>query len=255
MKNKSKNNTNRRQKVLAFIALAGLFASGLMVGLAFTKTKYVEKDVAPVTSVSQDETLPEKTCSAVERLLSQRLYKEEDLNERDCSGFLANADVYKQMIENGCPENQDKYTVSLQRNLDLARAVCYADELVQAGIVIEETNADETCLKIEEEMLRKICRDCGGTSWHLDNAKVYSILAERGCPENSQKYVDLAKQEIAIARALEDDKFSEGETLEVVETYKRINMQAAAEEVFEKAKQLTNPAIDFILQVEKIINE
>lgn len=171
MKNKSKNNTNRRQKVLAFIALAGLFASGLMVGLAFTKTKYVEKDVAPVISVSQDETLPEKTCA-----------------------------------------------------------------------------------RIEEEMLIRI-DDSWNTDSHLDNAKVYSILAERGCPENSQKYVDLAKQEIAIARALEDDKFSEGETLEVVETYKRINMQAAAEEVFEKAKQLTNPAIDFILQVEKIINE
>jgi hypothetical protein len=32
-------------------------------------------------------------------------------------------------------------------------------------------------------------------------------------------------------------------------------MQAAAEEIFETAKKLTNPAIDFILEVEKIINE
>ena len=65
----------------------------------------------------------------------------------------------------------------------------------------------------------------------------------------------MAKQELEIARALEDDKFDNDDTIEVVETYKRINMQAAAEEIFETAKKLTNPAIDFILEVEKIINE
>ncbi len=32
-------------------------------------------------------------------------------------------------------------------------------------------------------------------------------------------------------------------------------MQQDAEEIFNKAKKLTNPAIDFIMQVEKIINE
>ena len=81
-------------------------------------------------------------------------------------------------------------------------------------------------------------------------------MSERGCAENSAKYVELAKQELEIARALEDDRFDNGETIiEVVETYKRLNMQAAAEEIFETAKKLTNPAIDFILEVEKIINE
>ena len=80
-------------------------------------------------------------------------------------------------------------------------------------------------------------------------------MSERGCAERSAKYVDLAKQELEIARALEDDEFDNQETIEVVETYKRLNMQAAAEEIFETAKRLTNPAIDFILEVEKIINE
>ena len=80
-------------------------------------------------------------------------------------------------------------------------------------------------------------------------------MSERGCPENSEKYVALAKQELEIARALEDDEFDQYETIEVVETYKRLDMQAAAEEILETAKKLTNPAIDFILEVEKIINE
>jgi hypothetical protein len=89
----------------------------------------------------------------------------------------------------------------------------------------------------------------------IERAKIYANLSERGCPENSAKYVEMAKQELAVARALEDDKFDEFETVEVVETYKRLNMQAAAEEIFETAKKLTDPAIDFIIQVEKIINE
>ena len=58
-----------------------------------------------------------------------------------------------------------------------------------------------------------------------------------------------------IARAIDDDKFDRDETIEVVETYKRIHMQNAANEIFEKAKKLTDPTIDFIIQVEKIINE
>ena len=37
-------------------------------------------------------------------------------------------------------------------------------------------------------------------------------------------------------------KFSENDTIEVVETYKRLNMQAAAQEIFDVAKKLTNHA-------------
>ena len=41
----------------------------------------------------------------------------------------------------------------------------------------------------------------------------------------------------------------------MVETYKRLQMQKEAERMIEKAKKLTNPAIDFIIQLEKIIEE
>ena len=86
-------------------------------------------------------------------------------------------------------------------------------------------------------------------------AKIYANLSERGCPENSEKFVEYAKAELDIARALQDDEFNKQDTIEVVETYKRLNMQAAAQEFFDVAKKLTDPAIDFVLQVEKIINE
>ena len=95
-----------------------------------------------------------------------------------------------------------------------------------------------------------LCRDPLLEQTHEDVS-----MAERGCLENSDAYAELARQELDIARAIEDDEFSREETIDVVETYKRLNMQAAAEEIFEKAKKLTDPAIDFIIQVEKIINE
>ena len=91
---------------------------------------------------------------------------------------------------------------------------------------------------------------------HIERAKIYANLSERGCAKNTNVYKDLAKKEIDIARALNDDSLeNEQEATEMVETYKRLQMQAEAEKMLEKAKKLTNPAIDFIIQLEKIIEE
>lgn len=123
---------------------------------------------------------------------------------------------------------------------------------------VEERKLPETtCGKIEillNEQVRP--GDSINPEDHIDNAKIYANLSERGCPENSEKYKNLAKQELEIARALDDDKLKdEQDSIEIVETYKRLQMQAEAERMIEKAKQLTNPAIDFIIQLEKIIEE
>ena len=93
-------------------------------------------------------------------------------------------------------------------------------------------------------------------SRHINDAKIYANLSERGCSGNSEKYKILAKQELEIARALSDDNMEhEREATEIVETYKRLQMQAEAEKMIEKAKKITNPAIDFIIQLEKILEE
>ena len=119
----------------------------------------------------------------------------------------------------------------------------------------EKLESKKPCEQVEILLLERLWPANGDAEDRIDRAKVYAQVSERGCPENSQKYENLAKQELEIARALADDHLSEDETIEVVETYKRLNMQAAAEEILETAKKLTNPAIDFILEVEKIINE
>ena len=116
---------------------------------------------------------------------------------------------------------------------------------------------DTTCGKIESLLTGRLYKaDNPDAEAHIDNAKIYANLSERGCPENSEKYKVLAKQELEIARALNDDNLKDREdSIEIVETYKRLQMQAEAERMIEKAKKLTNPAIDFIIQLEKIIEE
>ena len=104
-------------------------------------------------------------------------------------------------------------------------------------------------------MLGFVDAHANGFNGHMQNAKTYAVIAERGCASEAEHYKELAEQELAVARAITDDKMSEQETIEVVETYKKLQMQAVAQEMFDKAKRLTNPAIDFILEVEKIINE
>ena len=115
----------------------------------------------------------------------------------------------------------------------------------------------KTCTLIEESLLIRLPDGDATTGSYdrIERAKIYANLSERGCPENQPQYQAMATQELEIARALQDDEFSPDATIDVVETYKRLNMQAAAEEIFETAKKLTNPAIDFILEVERIINE
>lgn len=180
------------------------------------------------------------TCVVIEELLADRLNPEDS---PEVWAHEENIKIYEKLVMNGCSENQMKYHKMAQREREILAA------LQQSG------TAQQTCEQIESLLIGQLPYASGNADDRIYRAKIYANLSERGCAENSAKYVEMAKQELEIARALEDDKFDNHETIEVVETYKRLNMQAAAEEIFETAKKLTNPAIDFILEVEKIINE
>ena len=123
----------------------------------------------------------------------------------------------------------------------------------------EEKLPSVTCEAVETLLLKRLNdfdEDTTFSEPHIERAKIYANLSERGCAKNTNVYKDLAKKEIDIARALNDDSLeNEQEATEMVETYKRLQMQAEAEKMLEKAKKLTNPAIDFIIQLEKIIEE
>ena len=197
-----------------------------------------------------EKKLPESTCGKIEMLLTSRLYP---VDSTEADAHIDNSKIYDDLAKRGCNENSEKYKALAQQEFQIAQA-----------LKNEPDNKMLTCVQIERVLIRRLrCADgyeiCGNPGDHIDNAKIYANLSERGCPENSAKYKALAKQELEIARALNDDKMEnpqeKEESVEIVETYKRLQMQAEAERMIEKAKKLTNPAIDFIIQLERIIEE
>ena len=231
----------RKEKIFGWMAFIALFVCGLMVGMGInrrpTSVAVVEQAANPAPI---EDAQTKETCVIIEELLLERL---NPMDSQDVRDHEYNINVYEKLVMNGCSQNQQKYHNAAAREREIVAALQHS----YAG--------QQTCEQIETLLLEQM-PSANGDSWaRIDRAKIYANLSERGCAENNQKYVELAKQELEIARALEDDEFDNQETIEVVETYKRLNMQAAAEEIFETAKKLTNPAIDFILEVEKIINE
>jgi hypothetical protein len=196
----------------------------------------------PVVNETKKSDESKETCQIIEEMLLEQLVGED---EPYVEAHEQNVMIYEKLVMNGCSENQMKYHKKIQREQEIMKALR------------ETVPTKETCQQIEESLLSRLPYADSGTDAdrRIERAKIYANLSERGCSQNSARYVELAKQELEIARALEDDKFEEGETIEVVETYKRLNMQAAAEEILDTVKKLTDPTIDFILQVEKIINQ
>lgn len=244
MKKETKTNVvccTRRQKVLGLVALVGLFACGLMVGITFnSNAKSQNSAVAENAAVVENQqATPEQPCQVVESLLLKKLYSE---NTDNSGEHRWNLSVYKRLAEYGCPENAKKYQDMIAR-----------EEVILKALDGESTQLCEDTENMLQDSLVFI--DGYDSDSRIARAKIYANLAERGCPEHAQYYTDLAVKELTIARALSEDKFDKQETIDVVETYKRLEMKQAAAEVLDKAKKLTDPAIDFILQVQKIIEE
>lgn len=271
------------QRFWGILALGALFACGLMVGMGIVKksedaiqlseyeclklrtelsnavingkveliaelrNSYSEfcgdverEEPKPVVNEVKQADKPKETCQIIEEMLLEQLGPEDapyvEVHEQNMA-------VYEKLVMNGCSENQMKYHKKIQREQEILKALG------------ETVSAKATCEQIQELLMQQLPGPSSNVDSRIMRAKIYANLSERGCAQNSEKYVELAKQELEIARALEDDEFDKGEAIEVVETYKRLNMQAAAQEILDTAKKLTDPAIDFILELEKIINQ
>ena len=219
-----------------WFVFGALFVCGLLAGIGVANWGRTIQ----MKHASSDVPVVQESCAAVESVLMDRLR-----GANDCDSVLFDLEVYKKLAMYGCQENREVYVQMMQNKNAIAGAIC------------ENMSDSSTCAQIEKNLqdrLRAPYADMTADE-RIDRAKIYAVLAERGCPENSARYVELAKQELDIARGISDDRFNQEDTIEVVETYKRLKMQADAEEIFEKAKKITNPAIDFIMQIEKIINE
>ncbi len=231
-----------KQRACGVFALVMVFVCGLMLGIGGQKCVVkLSARLQSAQGANAEQSQPKETCRVIEEIQLGWL---NDENSPDYEAHESNVRIYETLFQHGCPENKAKYRDAIAREMEIIAA-------------LKGNAGSSTCQQIEASLINRLPEgDVYANSYdRIRRAKIYANLSERGCLENKAKYVELAKQELEIARALEDDEFEQDETIEVVETYKRLNMQAAAEEIFETAKKITNPAIDFILEVEKIINE
>lgn len=243
----------RKQKVLGVVALVGLFACGWLTCMSVNamRTHRVEKEniavaddteTVSVAEVAQSENKPAEVrlCESVEELVKRQF--------SDMAGDMDTArDYYVLLLRDGCPENEAEYRAKI-RALDIAKT--FASKYT--------TPPMKPCEKLESELKMGLLTDINHpvpAVVHINNARIYANMAERGCEDNKPKYASLANQELELARAISDDEMNKEEIKDVVMTYKRLHMQQAAQSFFNKAKKLTNPAIDFILEMERIINE
>ena len=222
---------NGRQRLFGIIALLGLFACGFMVGLTisakspnFIHKKQIAMDETQCVSIANRIVMASygRDCDDCNELIREL----NDVYEKNCAGRMIVAKEPAQKTQEDNAEHEAMFR---------AKPTCEQIEILLSDHL---TDSSDTY-----------------SGNHITNAKIYANLSERGCPENSEKYKKMAEQELQIARALEDDYLNDYETMQVVETYKRIKMKQQAQEVLDKVKKLTNPAIDFIIEVEKIINE
>lgn len=216
-----KKTENKRNGVYGVIGMIALFLIGCVVGFIVNGTTRVN-----------DSLMTKKQCNELaEHILGVSYQNQPELLEQLNKVFSENCN---------------------DRNL--------VEQKSESKVLIENEPL-ATCKAIENHLIHKlICNDenhpCMNEQHHIYDAQIYANLAERGCAENSAKFKELAKQELEVARALTDDNLvNKDESIEIVETYKRLQMQAEAEKMIEKAKKLTNPAIDFIIELEKIIEE
>ena len=303
-------------KIWSAVALAGLFACGLILGLSYREpvttrqalsaeqcdamaneivnitTQGANADNVDVlnelqerylsdcagrlvviekepVSVAEEKSEIMSTCSRIESILKQRLYPEDS---PEYSHHLVNADTYSSIAESGCAENSDMYKTLALRELEIATALQPERNMDQgdATLVIDtfkkldmQREAEEkseimsTCSRIESILKQSLySEDSPEYIHHLLNADKYSSMAESGCAENADMYKTLALRELEIATALqpEENMSERGATL-VIDTFKKLDMQREAEEFLDKMKQLIDPATDFILKMEQIINE
>ncbi len=152
------------------------------------------------------------------------------------------------------------FTCGLMIGMAIRRPAVSApnDAVAAPTAVVADADLKPTCTVIEELISNRIYpEDSPEAGSHLLNADTYTVLVERGCPENVEHYKTMALREIEIATALQSDVDlkSPGQTEIVIDTYKKLNMQREAREFLDKVQRLTDPAIDFILQMERVINE
>lgn len=208
-------------KIWSAIALAGLFACGLILGLSYRDDSMVARNLSADQCDSIANEIVEITSTGATAENVDTLTKLNQLYSSGCAGRLVIIDKNKTFEP------------------------------------VEQIEMMSTCTRIEYLLKKKLySEDSTNYIEHLANADTYSSLADRGCQENSELYKTLALRELEIATALQpQDKMRQRDAAIVIDTFKKLDMQREAQEFLDKIEKLIDPATDFILQMEQVINE
>ncbi len=237
----------RSQKIWAWIVLGGIFVCGMMAGAFIWEQKNVRM---PDSTISVHEN--------VEQFVGQeiapcRVKEEKLLDMVHPDDHVLNIRIYETLVQIGCDENKEKFNNMLKTERELADAIGY----VYGRPVDYVSNKMRPCEQIERQ-LSDTLRDGGVDSeGHSYNAAVYAKMAEDGCPENSDRYAQLALDELQIADGIkvQERAISDTEMFNTVGTYKKLQMQNEAKKYIKKVEKLVNPGIDFILELQRVIEE
>ena len=208
------------RKVWGVLALAGLFTCGVFIGTTLNNNHAPDTDNR-VIEFSKDDcyTIINKIKDVTDADLLEEL---KDIYNDNCAGRAIDVKSFAQENDND------------------------ADDAPVA-----------TCGRIEKLLAQQLMPEEDSNAYaHLNNANTYARMAERGCPENADKYRALAAREIEITTALQPvEDMPEPSVENVVDVYKKVKMQAAAQQVIDTLQKVSEPTIDFILKLEKIVNE
>ncbi len=208
-------------KIWSAVALAGLFACGLILGLTYNEGNMPRQNFDP------------EQCDAI---------ASEIVNITTNGATAENIDVLKELKE--------KYSSGCAGRLVLIEKTSIVDANKSQEIM-------STCARIESLLKQRLySEDSVNYIDHLANADTYSSIAENGCSENADMYKALALRELEIATALQPEKnMRQRDAAIVIDTFKKLDMQREAKEFLNKIEKLIDPATDFILQMEQVINE
>ena len=243
---------SHRQRILSWLALGGIFVCGMMAGAFIWQSKTTYTADSGLSNAEKIEQFVERNtmpCRVKEETLQQML------TEND---HLQNARVYEKLVQIGCERNKEKFANFAQSERELADAMTYVHSPDFFEYDAPNNENARPCETIERQLKFELTTNANPSSWdHSRNAVVYSKMSEDGCPENAGKYKQLALNELQIADGIKvrDDDVSREEMRYTVDTYKKLQMQQEAKKYLNKVEKLVNPGIDFIMELQRIIEE
>jgi len=252
----------RRQKVWAWVLLIGIFGCGVMTGLSplgqrvvYTPDTAVSGGEKSLENIVASDPEPKEACQINEKVLKSRLIME--IDDRDPNAFnkhQSNMLIYKRLFDTGCSENRDYFLDMVGNERTYMSAITGVEKKKSESV-------ERPCREIESALSRRIISNCEGHQYvsecHLNNAEVFSKLAEDGCEENMELYRKNALDELQIAEGvrINASDVNPREIRSTINTYKKLQMRGEARRYLNKVEKLVDPGIDFMLELQRIIEE